>query len=130
MILNKHVIRGKKGKTVCYSLPGFRFDTSDNKLKWEAFRFYTPLGESIDDNGYNYFDVPADEALIEREYDLNKEMDILVTKDNGVEILEILAGAEMEGINIGLEGDIVASGYIPSSTHQEIVFDYKEVIDG
>ena len=50
MILNRHTIKGKKGETVCYALPNFRFDSSDNKLKWDAFRFYTPEGNQTDDH--------------------------------------------------------------------------------
>lgn len=130
MILNKHIIHGRKGKTVCYELPDFHFDTSDNKLKWETFRFYTPLGDNTDEQGFHYFDVPADEALVERDNDLDKNLDIIVTKGNGVEILEVFDGAEVETITIGLEGDIIVSGFIPASPHEEIVFDYKEVTDG
>jgi hypothetical protein len=130
MILNKHTIKGKKGETVCYTLPNFRFDSSDNKLKWDAFRFYTPEGNQTDDQGFKYFDVPGDEVLIERDDTLNKELLIIVTKDQGTEVVEILEGAETEAITIGLEGDIAASGFIPADPGEEISINYKEVTDG
>ncbi|NIM11528.1 MAG: hypothetical protein GTO45_16530 [Candidatus Aminicenantes bacterium] len=130
MILNRHTIKGKKGETVCYTLPNFRFDSSDNKLKWDAFRFYTPEGNQTDDDGFKYFDVPGDEALIERDDTLNKELMIIVTKDQGTEVVEILEGAETEAIVIGLEGDIVAAGFIPADAAEEITIDYKEVTNG
>jgi hypothetical protein len=130
MILNKHTIKGKKGETVCYTLPNFRFDSSDNKLKWDAFRFYTPEGNQTDDDGFKYFDVPGDDALIERDDTLNKELMIIVTKDEGTEVVEILEGAETEPITIGLEGDIVAAGFISADAAEEITIDYKEVTNG
>jgi hypothetical protein len=130
MILNKHTIHGEKGKTVCYSMPDFRFDASDNKLKWGAFRFYTPEGGSVDEEGFAYFDVPAEEILIQRDESLDKEIIITTTRDNGAEAVEILEGAEIEPIIVGIEGDFVATGFIPASPHQEIVIDYKEVTDG
>jgi hypothetical protein len=130
MQLTKHTIHGKKGTTVCYTLPNFRFDSSDNKLKWDAFRFYTPEGDRADDEGFKYFHVSGDEYLIERDDTLNKEFMIIVTKDEGTEVVEILEGAETEAIVIGLEGDIVAAGFIPADAAKEITIDYKEVTDG
>jgi hypothetical protein len=129
MTINKKIIKGKKGETVCYTLLNFRFDSSDNKLKWDAFRFYTPVGNQTDDNGFKYFDVPGDGALIERDDTLNKEFMLIVTKDQGAEVVEILEGAETEAIVIGLEGDIVAAGLIPADVAEEITIDYKEVTD-
>jgi len=125
MTLNKHTIEGKKGETVFYTMPNFRYE--DNKLKWDAFRFYTPEGNQTDDEGFKYFDVPGDETLIGRDDTLNKELMIIVTKDQGTEIVEILEGAEMEEITIGLEGDIVCTGYIPAAVGEEITINYKEV---
>ncbi|MCP5053369.1 MAG: hypothetical protein GY940_39760, partial [bacterium] len=55
MILNKNTVQGKKGETVCYTMPGFQFDDSDNNLKWDAFRFYTPEGDITDEEGHRYF---------------------------------------------------------------------------
>lgn len=130
MQLNKHTIQGKKGATVCYTLTNFRFDSSDNKLKWDAFRFYTPEGNQTDDEGFKYFDVPADEYLIERDDTLDKEFMIIADKEEGIEIVEILEGAETEAIIIGLEGDIMAAGFIPADPAAEINIDYKEVTNG
>lgn len=130
MQLNKLSIKGKKGKTVCYKLENFRFDLDDDKLKWDAFRFYTPEGEQTDEEGFSYFDVPADEVPILRDDSLNKEFMILVTKNEGVEFLEVLEGADMQGFSIGMEGDIVVSGFIPANPGEEIFIDYKEVSNG
>lgn len=130
MQLNKHTVQGKKGKTVCYTLTNFRFDPGENKLKWDAFRFYTPEGGQTDEEGFAYFDVPADEIPILRDDSLNKEFMILVTKDEGVEFLEVLEDAEIQGFSIGLEGDIAATGFIPTNPGEEIVIDYKEVSHG
>lgn len=129
MIFNKHTITGKKGETVCYTMPNFRYDSEDNKLKWDAFRFYTPLGQLSDEEGNMYFDVSSDEVLIERDDTLNKTNLIKVTNE-GVEVIEILEGAQMEEIIIGLEGDIVCTGFIPVDTAEEITIDYKEVVNG
>lgn len=128
MILNKHTIKGKRGKTVCYFLPNFRYDIND-KLKWDSFRFYTPEGDQTDDEGFKYFDVPGEEILLQRDVNLNKILMIIITKNEGTEILEIYEGAEMELLSVGLEGDIVVSGFIPSDPQQEISINYKEVID-
>jgi hypothetical protein len=128
MLLNRHTITGKKGETVCYTMPNFRYDDNDNKLKWDAFMFYTPAGIQSDDQG-TYFDVPGDEYLIERDDTLNKSLLIKVTL-SGTEVIEILEGAQMEEIVIGLEGDIVCTGFIPVDPEVEIVIDYKEVTDG
>jgi hypothetical protein len=130
MILNKHTIRGKKGSTVCYSLPNFHFDSNDNHLKWDDFRFYTPVGESMDEEGFRYFDVPADEVLVERDDMLAKDLMIIATQDEGVEVIETLEGAEGEVITIGLEGDVIISGTIPAVDEEEVVIDYKEVTNG
>ncbi|MCP5046721.1 MAG: hypothetical protein GY940_06090, partial [bacterium] len=118
------------GETVCYTMTGFQFDDSDNNLKWDAFRFYTPEGDITDEEGHRYFDVPADEIPIERDDTLNKHMMIIVTKNDGAEVVEVMEGAEFEGVSIGLEGDIVANGFIPAAPGEEIVFNYMEVTNG
>lgn len=130
MFLEKKTIKGEKGKTVCYSIQNLRFDSSDNRIKWDTFRFYTPEGNEIDSQGFNYFDVPADEVLIERDDTLNKYIMIIVTKDTGTELLEIYEDAEMEAVTIGLEGDIIVYGFIPADTATEITISYKEVTNG
>jgi hypothetical protein len=126
---NKHIIKGKKGETVCYTLTNFRFDNNDNKLKWDSFKFYTPAAVQIDEQGFAYFDVPGDEISIERDPELNKKLIIKITISSGTEAIEILEGAESEPISIGKEGDIVASGFIPADTTKEITIDFQEVID-
>lgn len=130
MILKKHTIRGKKGKTVCYSIPNIRFDETQNVLKWEAFRFYTPVGNQKDEHGFEYFDVTADEIPIQREKDLDKHLVVKVSRDEGVEAIEVLEGAQHETMTVGLEGDFVINGYIPSDPAIEIAIDYKEVTNG
>jgi len=130
MQLIKHTIHGKKGSTVCYSISNFRFDSSDETIKWDAFRFYTPKGDKTDEQGFLYFDVPSDEVSITRDDDLNKMLVVLVTVGNGVEAIETFEDDEGEPITIGLEGDIIISSFIPVSPLQEIIIDYKEVTNG
>jgi hypothetical protein len=130
MVLTKNTVKGKKGKTVSYTLPNLRFDITDNKLKWDAFRFHTPEGNQTNNEGFKYFDVPADEVLIERDDTLNKQLIIKITRDSGTEAIEILEGAEIEAIIIGLEGDVVAAGFIPANLEEEIIINYKEVTNG
>ncbi len=130
MIVNKHTINGKLGSTVCYTLPNIRFDNSDNCLKWDSFRFYTPEADKIAENGFAYFDVPADQVLIERDESLNKHLLVFITKSQGIEAIELLQGAENESNNFGLEGDIVISVTIPAVQNEEIIINYKEVTNG
>jgi hypothetical protein len=128
--LTKHTIKGKIGSTVVYRLANLRFDESDNKLKWDSFRFYTPLGNRVDEKGYKFFAVPADEIPIERDDILDKELAVIITEKNGVEAVEIFEDAENETISIGLEGDIVVTGFIPADPQKEIELHYKEVTHG
>jgi len=130
MNLQKLSIKGEKGQTVCYTINNFRFDPAENKLKWDAFRFFTPEGPQIDEEGVKYFYVAADEVALERDNLLNKVILVKATRDNGTEVLEILEGAEMETVTIGLEGDIIISAFIPANTRQEIAVNYKEVTNG
>jgi len=130
VIFNRHVITGKKGRTICYKIAGFRYDKQDECIKWDDFRFYTPEGDQVDSDGFEYFDVPADEILIQRDPDLDKELLVIITRHRGVDAVEVLAGAEMDPLIIGLDGDIVANCFIPASTTQELVLDYKEIPNG
>ncbi len=129
MQLIKHTIQGKKGVTVCYTIPNFRFDDDAKQLKWDAFRFHTPEGDKKDADGFQYFDVPADYVPIQRDDQLNKQLLVITTLKKGVEALEIYQGATPEPITIGLEGDIIATGIIPSDPNRDIIIDYKEVTD-
>lgn len=130
MRINKQIIVGEKEKSVCYNVKNFRFDEGDNKLKWDDFKFYTPAGPKKDNRGFHFFDVPADEVTIKRDDALNKSLMVMVTRDRGIEAVEIYEGAEAENISIGLEGDIVITGFIPADPMVEITVDYKEVSDG
>jgi hypothetical protein len=127
-MMNKHTIRGKKGDTICYTCSNLRLD--DGKIKWDAFRFYTPVGTLIDDDGYKYYDVPADEVPIQRDPMLKIELIIVVTQNSGVEAYEVPVGAEGGIGPIGLEGDIIVTAVIPSAPDEEIICDYKEVTNG
>lgn len=128
--LIKHTIKGKMGSTIVYRLTNLGFDESVNKLKWDSFRFYTPLGNQVDENDRRYFEVPADEIPIERDDTLNKEIQVKITKDEGVEMIEVFEGAETDPISIGLEGDIVVFGVIPTDPQNDIEIHYKEVTNG
>jgi hypothetical protein len=127
MLFSKKIIHGIKGKTVCYSINNIRDETG--YLKFDGFAFFTPFGSQQDQEGYKYFDVPADQILVERDESLDKTLLIKVT-ESIVEAIEIYDGAEFEPINIGLEGDIVAMIYIPSDSGKDIEVEYKEVING
>jgi hypothetical protein len=128
IILNKHTIQGIRGRTVVYTLADFQFDETTSRLRWNAFRFYTPVGDRTDEDGFNYFDIPADEVLIERDTALDKDFTIVISSGE-VTVIYILEGATGGNINInGLEGDIIASGIIPCDTSEDITIDYKEVI--
>lgn len=127
-MISKTIIIGKKGKTVIYSP---QLQVYENTLSWEGFRFYTPVGGAVDTAGFHYFDAPAGEILLERE-ELSKTLLLIITQERGVEALEIYQGAEaeMDSIVIGLEGDIVATGYIPADPNVEISISFKEVLNG
>lgn len=128
--LSKHTIHGRKGKTVCYTLEYFRFDETESKLKWDSFPFYTPHGTETDEQNFKYIDVPADEIGIQRDPVLDKDFLITITVESGVEVFEILEGAEGPTLVSGANGDIVATGNIPADTSLDIKFDYKEVSGG
>lgn len=127
MIIEKTTITGKKGKTVIYSP---KFEVNEETLSWEGFRFYTPVGTAVDTAGFHYFDAPAGEIVLEREK-LSKTLLIIVTQETGVQAIEIYAGAEaqMDPITIGLEGDIVATGHIPTDPNEEISIQFKKVLN-
>lgn len=125
--LTKHTIKGQKGKTVCYTLENLRFDTIDEKLKWDDSKFYTPIGTETDTGDFNFFSVPAGEISITRDSILDKEALLVISIEVGVEYIEVLEGIDGPDLAVsGLNGDIVATGFIPAGTG-DIVFDYKEV---
>jgi hypothetical protein len=126
MEIIKNQIKGKKGVTVCYTIPNFRFDETESKLKFDEFKFYTPAGEQ--DDGVKYFDVAGDEVLLERDTELDKKIFIVCTKDEGVIAYEILEGEDLDLI-YGLEGDIVCIVFIPADPMEKIKIEYKEVYD-
>jgi hypothetical protein len=125
MIITKKTVQGKKGETVCYSIPNFQWNVATSTISWDTFKFYTPAGELVEE-GYKYFQVEANAVLIERDTSLNKTL-IVIAKSTGVEALEIYEGIT-ETINVGLEGDIIITGIIPANTGIEIQVEYKEVI--
>ncbi|MCP5106005.1 MAG: hypothetical protein GY950_21655 [bacterium] len=136
MKLEKLTIHGKKGKTVCYSLPNFRFDDRDNKLKWDAFRFYTPVGKIADQEGRRFFNVMGAEVLIRRNHSRDSKLILKITRERGLEVLEFPDSARTAAAGDGaasftghadLEGDIVATAFIPANPGKEIVIHYKEV---
>ena len=131
--LEKQTIIGKKGITVVYSIANFRFDVNNNKLKWDQFRFYTPEGsstETIDGIEYKFFTVSAEEYLLERHVSLDKNLMVITEVGKPTKAIEIEDGATGEQITLGLEGDIIISGYIPTDPTVDIEIKYKEVTDG
>ena len=121
MIINKHIIKGVKGVTVIYN-----FDVIENtdNVVMRNLHFESPIG---------MLDIKEDIIinLIREEIDKIINVKVFVdSREYPVEIEEIYEGAEKEEVEvIGLEGDIVLSIYIPADETQEIIIDYKEVID-
>ncbi len=66
LVFKKHTVNNTKGQGVVYTIKNFRFDEKNLQLKWDAFRFYTPMGELIDEQGFRYFDVDGEEYPIGR----------------------------------------------------------------
>jgi hypothetical protein len=126
VVLQKRVIGGRLGETLCYKLKNFRYDDVEFKIKWDSSRFYTPAGLSIDEAGHKYFDIPATEILIERDEVLNKDLVVIAKAGQEVEVIETLEGAESESETIGPNGDFICSGYIPASLNEDIIIYYKE----
>jgi hypothetical protein len=130
MILKRVTIHGRKGETVCYSLPNFRYDGIDKKIKWDAFRFYTPLGQIADNEGFRFFNVIGKQILMQRDKSFNKELFVKITQERGIEVFEVPEGTETNSFATGLEGDIVVTAFIPTNPIDEITVEYKDVIDG
>lgn len=127
MIIIPKTVKGTKGETVCYTIPNFRWNESTSTLAWDSFIFYTPAGSMVDKASYKYFVVEGAEVLVERDSSLNKTFLIIVRKDTGIEALEVFEGNSTT-INIGLEGDIICTGFIPADPAVEIQIEYKEVL--
>ncbi|MGD2087257.1 MAG: hypothetical protein PVH61_13820 [Candidatus Aminicenantes bacterium] len=89
-MIETKIIKGNKGKTVIYSIPNFQYD--DLKIKWDAFKFFTPVGDQVDAEGFSYFDVPADVIPITRDDTLDKV----------IFVISIYTGSQFEVIPIEL----------------------------
>jgi len=139
--LTKNIITGNANNTVLYSIENLRFDSVDNKLKWDEFKFYSPNGNYVDDGfqyldsktGENatksvkYFNVAAGEYLIQRHASLNKIFLIKMAASTGVEIIEIMEGSSFPTIEIDKDGDITIYGEITSDINDDVNISYKEV---
>ena len=123
--IEKVQISGKKGKTVCYSINNLRIE--GDLLLWDNWQFMTPLG-SLELDGEKYFDVPATSFDISRDDTLDKEISIVV-KSTSIDVLYTLEGEVRESVNLGLDGDIVVTGIIPSDITENIKLQYYEVKD-
>ena len=130
MIVKKQIIRGRMGRTVCYSMPNFRFDRSDNKIKWDAFRFYTPLGNIADSEGTRFFNVMGGAIPVHRDRWVNKQLFVKITRNRGIETFQVPGYAKINSRAATLEGDIVVTIFIPTDPGEEITVLYKEVTDG
>jgi len=127
---------GRKGVTLFYSFVNFRFDSSDYKLKWDATRVYTPRGSQTDENGFKYFDIPADEILISRDLvDLDivvyffdnpvgDNVEVYITSPEDEEIQEITYPDVSDGS--GSYFDIT----VPSNPAMPVNVNITEVTDG
>lgn len=119
MIIKKHTIKGIKGQTVLYT---YEVEELENVIKIQNLFFLSPAGE-----------IQIDEIQVELEREeLDKYLEVRVFVDKReypVEILEVYASAEVETEFIGVEGDVILTAFIPADENQEILIDYKEVID-
>lgn len=129
--LHEYIISGQKGRTVCYEVKNLSYSEEDKKIKWYSFPFYTPVGELTDEEGYNYFPVPGDEILIERDPLLDKTGFLRVNM-MGSEYVEVFEGAAGDSFHFytGLSGDIIATIHVPCDPDVDITCTYKRVIDG
>jgi len=119
MIFNKHTIKGLKDKTVIYN---FDIEESSTGIIIKDLYFESPVGKK---------QLEGIQVDIERE-EINKVVNIKVfvdSREDDVVVDEIYEGAEVKSEYIGLEGDIVASIFVPADVNKEVVVDYKEVID-
>lgn len=125
MIITTRTIRGAKGKTVAYSIPWTQTETA---IAWPEWRLYTPEGPEVEpETGHRYIPVDAGSVGFSRDAELDKDCLLLVTAA-GVELVEILEGAQVDPISVGLEGDIVATATIPADTTAPVVVTIKEVV--
>ena len=123
MNIEKKTIKGKKGITVIYTLKNFVITEIPKgiNIKWEPFTFYSPKGN---------FSVPGISENIFRDDTLDKTIFVIVSKTNGIEIIEVFEDSEDPGIVIEAEGDIVAFFMFPAYIKKKISGVYKEVING
>lgn len=128
MSLTKHTFSGQLGKTVIYSINNLQIETANDFLSWASWRFYTPVGQQTDEEGQHYFDVAACQIPIQRE-ERSYNIIVTVTRDEGIVVYKIYEGEEPDRFSIGLEGDSVLDGFIPSSPDEEISITYYEVTD-
>lgn len=123
----KDTIKGKINATVLYKIPNFRVE--GDLFKFDAFRFYSPAAGTVDESGGRYFDVPADEADISRDDTLDLEIQIIVIYGQETQAIEILKGAAPPDVNVGIDGDLIATIDIPADPARDILVEYKEVIE-
>jgi len=121
MIINKHTIKGVKGQTVIY---GFDVIEEADSIVIRDLHFESPVG---------ILDIEEDIVVNLVREEIDKIINVKVFVDNRkypIEIEEIYIGAERDEVEIiGLEGDIILIVLIPADESQEIIINYKEVID-
>ncbi len=128
MKLNKHTIKTMKGKGICYRLSDFRFDAADNKVKWEAFRFYTPIGPIANGDGRRFFNVMGGQVPLTRDKEKDKRIVVKISLSRGTQYFEFYGEEKNDVAQHGLGGDVAVICYIPADPRQEITTDYKEVL--
>jgi hypothetical protein len=124
MSLSKHTFNGKKGETVLLSFNNIRIE--GDYIKWDAFDFYTPVGDLTDDDGHKYFTVPETQIDIARDPLLDYQVFVIV-RISGIEVIKVYEGEEPEKFHVDLEGLIAIDGVIPSDTNSEVILNYYEV---
>lgn len=88
---------GKKGSTIVYTVENFRYDANEEKIKWDAFRVYAPGASLADEQGNQYYNIPAGEVSVTRDPELDLEIVIKLTPE-GVENFEVYVEISADGI--------------------------------
>jgi len=131
MYLENITISGRKGFTVFYSFIPVLTEIVDGiNIKWDGFKFYSPIGPLSD--GENYFEVPSINENIFKDSSFDKEIFIAIKFESecNVNIIERYIGSIDEAPleYVGMEGDIILSGVLPStSSSDQIQMKIKEV---
>lgn len=112
-------VLGNPKNSIFYTVSNPRID--GNFVKWDDFRMYTPEGDLTDENGFKYFNVPADEYEIIQDPVLWNGVNIASTVNHKEPYsIEIMEGEQREE-RIDKEGDVFIMIPVPPSSSAEDV---------